>query len=319
MITNQATLDTAATTFRAVGEEIFGQTTPGMYDVFTEVIPTGSKVNEIDLLETMPVVREWLGEKEYASIIASKLSATIKKYEKSMEIDRLDLTADKLGLIARRIRTFLGNDGAAIYDKLCTEALIANGTGYDGVALFSASHPRGPAGATQSNTGTTALSFAQFEAVMVAGASLRDGNGEPLGISYDVLMVGPKLAALGREITQSAVRVGGIAATGEAATASVVTASTIPNYRGLEVYTGGSVTLVVNPRLVGTYDDYYYMIDSKRGVKPIMLYEFRRPEPIEQFSMDSDARFNLDKFRCSVECDVVAAPGLWQAAYAGIV
>ncbi len=229
MITNQQTLDIASTTFHEGVSELFENGVPGIWSTFAEVVPTGSKVNEIDVLETMPVIREWLGSKEFASSRASSKSVTVKKYEKSMEIDRLDLTADKTGLIARRIKAFLGQDGAQIYDKLLTEALIANGTGYDGVALLSASHPRGPSG-NQSNTGTTALSFAQHEAVMIIGASLRDQNAEPIGISYDTLMVGPKLAGLTREITQSNERVISVNNAGDE-TGTRVAAASAPNMR----------------------------------------------------------------------------------------
>lgn len=316
-IANQDVLDAANLTAEGVFDEIF--TNPGtrLFELFTEVVPTGSKVNEIDILETMPVIKKWTGAKEFDSIQASYLRATIEKWHRSFEIDRLDLTADKLGMIGRRIRQWV-TSAARDYDKIATDALLANPIGYDGVAIASTAHPRGPSG-NQGNTGTTALSFPQHDTVMIAGASLRDQNGESLGVSYDTLMVGPKLAKLGREITQSTERVVPISAAGVEAYASAVAATSIPNKAGLEVYTGGSMTLVVNPRLVGTYDDYYVYQDTTLGPKPIRLYEFRAPELIEQLSMDGETRFLLDKFRWSIETDCVAAPGAWQTFYMGIV
>lgn len=316
-ITDRSILDNASTAFKSFGDEIFGKSLPGVFSRYTDVMPTDSKVVEHDVIEAFPVIREWTGGKQFPDAQAASQSLTMKTYERSFKIKRLDLLTDRTGATAKRMQSFL-NDTASIYDKLAHEALVANGTGYDGVALLSASHPRGPAGATQSNTGTTALSHAQFETVMVAGSSLRDANSEPLGIAYNLLRVGPKLAALAREITGSNERIIAVANDGlEAGTR--VAAATGPNARGLQVFSGGSVDVVVDPRLVGTYDDYYYLIDTSRGVMPIVGYEFRAPEAISQDEMSAEGRFLADEFRYSVECDVVFASGVWQVIYGGLV
>jgi phage major head subunit gpT-like protein len=315
-IQNQSTIDVASTTFNAVFDEVFAAQPPGPWSLYTEVVQTQSKINELDVLETMPVVREWIGSKVFQSIRASSLSATVKKYEKSFAIDRLDLQADRTGQIGRRIRMFV-SDAGQIYDKICLETLVsASGAGplcYDGVRLFSASHPRS-AGTTWSNLTTNAFSFTQHDTIMQAGAALRDDNSEPLRIAYDTLIVGPKLFKLASEVTQSTERIIPVAATGIEAAASVVTAAAIPN-----VYGGGQMTLVVDPRLTGTFDDYYYYLDTSRGPKPLMMFEFRSPEAIDQMSMDSDGRFNDDLFKMSVEADFVVTAGSPHVAYAGIL
>lgn len=315
-IQNQSTIDVASTTFNAVFDEVFAAQPPGPWSLYTEVVQTQSKINELDVLETMPVVREWIGPKVFQSIRASSLSATVKKYEKSFAIDRLDLQADRTGMIGRRIRMFVGDSGQ-IYDKICLETLVsASGAGptcYDGKAVFATDHPRS-AGTTWSNKSSTAFSFIQHDAIMQAGAALRDDNNEPLRISYDTLIVGPKLFKLASEVTQSTERIIPIAATGAEAAASVVAGSTIPN-----VYGGGQMTLVVDPRLTGTYDDYYYYLDTKRGPKPLMMFEFRSPEAVEQMGMDSEGRFNHDLFKMSVEADFVVTAGSPHVAYAGVL
>jgi phage major head subunit gpT-like protein len=316
-VTDRSILENASTTYRELAAEIFGDRPPGLYQEWTDVRPADSKIVEHDVLESMPVVREWSGAKQFGDVQAARATLEMKSHEASFKIKRVDLITDRTGITARTMRTFLTNT-AYIYDKLSHEALVANATGYDGVALFSASHPRGPAGATQSNTSTTALSNAQFEAVMIAGASLRDANGEPFAISYDVLRVGPKLAALAREITGSNERVIAVDNSG-AESGTRVAAATGPSFRGVQVFSGGSVRVVVDPRLVGTYDDYYYLFDTTRGASALVGYELRAPEAISLDSMDDDARFHRDEFLYSVECDVVFGPGAWQVAYAGIV
>ena len=315
-LTNAEILENASKTYHDLFDSIFENGAPGFYELFSEVISTDSVLNEIDVMETMPQVREWIGEKTFRDIFVSNFTATVKNYEKSMSFKRMTVTGDRTGKVAKRLASFLasGGDGGSIYDLLSTAALVANGLCYDGSALFSASHPRGPAGANQSNITTTALSFGNHDAINIAGSSLRDNESEPMGISYDTLMVGPKNKKMGMQITQSTERVFALNAAGAEATSSVVAAASAPN-----VFGGGEMALVVNPRLVGTYDDYCYYLDTSKGVRPIVGYEMRAPEPVEQFSMEAEDRFKRDKLNASVECDIVFAPAAWQVAHAIIL
>lgn len=316
-VTNKSVFDSASTVFHELADEIFGEEVPGQWSTFADTMPTNSKTNTLDVLEAMPVVREWVGPKQYPDVNADSLTLTMKQYEASFSLKRIDLAGDQTGQIGKRIRQWLGAV-SRFYDKIATDVLLsASGAGptcYDGQALFSTAHPRGPANATQSNLSTTALSFAQHDAVRLAMASYRDVHSEPLGISPNLLMCGPKLEKLAKEITQSTERMLPINASGVEAASSVIAASTIPN-----VFGGGDTTLVINPRLVGTYDDYYYYLDTTRGVKPIMGFEMRKVEAHEQTDMDGTPRFELDELRFSLEADVVFGAGVWQVAYAGIV
>lgn len=312
-ITNQSIIDTASTVYRSLFQEIFQGPPPGTYANFVQLISTDSKVNEIDVLGAMPVIREWTSEKLFKDARAYSVSATVKAFERSFRINRLNASLDRTGLIADALRRFLSDTNGAIYDKLAHDALFDNLVGYDGVALFSASHPHGPAGATQSNTSSTAFSFAQHDAVMQAGMTLRDEESEPFGVSYDTLIVGPKLMKLAMEVTQSNERLMAVANDGlEAGTR--VAASTIPN-----VYGGGQMKLIVDPRLVGSRDDYYYYLDTSKSAKPIVMFEARAPEAVMQDQMSDEGRFLHDELRFSVEADLAFAAGAWQVAFAGIL
>jgi phage major head subunit gpT-like protein len=318
-ITNQNILDTASTTFHAKFDEIFENGAPGVFGLYTEMIPTDSKINEIDVLETMPVVREWVGAKQFKDILASNLSATIKSYERSFSIKRVDAITDRTGAIGRRISTFMnpGAEGGDIFDLLAFTELVsasgAGGTGYDGVALFSTAHVRGPAAGNQSNKSTTALSFAEHDTAIKTMTSLRDENGEPLRIAPDTLIVGPKNRKMGMQITQSTERIIAVDNAG-AESGTRVAAAAIPN-----VFGGGDMTLVVDPRLVGTQDDYYYYLDTTKGPRPIIGYVLTEPHAEDQTEMNSEGRFLNDELRFSVEADVVFAPGDWHVAYGGIL
>lgn len=318
-VTDRSVLDNASTTFKELAAEIFGEKRPpGVYQSFTSMFNTDSKIVEHDVLEAMPVAREWVGAKQFGDVQAASTTLTLKSYEASFRIKRLDLQTDRTGMVGRRIASFL-SDTAYMYDDQAHQVLFSNPTGYDGVALFSASHPRGPSG-NQSNTTNSALSLSTFETAMQTGASLRDVNGQPLMISYDTLIVGPKLAGLAREITGSSERIVAVDNSG-AESGTRVAAAALPSFRGVQVFDGGSVKVVVDPRmpLGSTYDDCWYLVDTSRGASPIVGYEFRAPEAVTLDQMDSPARFDLDEFRYSVEFDVVFGAGVWQVAYAGIL
>ena len=313
-IQNQAALDTANAAFYELIDELFaGGSAPGPWREFCDLRPTDAKVNELDILESMPAIREWSGSKLFPDMLASTLSATVKAYERSFAIKRLDLETNRSGQIARRIAAFL-QDAGQIYDKLAFAELTANNTCYDGVALFSASHPRGPAGATQSNITTSALSFATYESALIAMQGLRDASGEPLGINPNVMICGPKTRKDALEITNSRDRLKAVDASG-AESGTRVAAAAVDN-----VFGGGEMTVFVSPRLTGSYDDHVYLLDTtKAGVSPIVGFEKRAPEGIDQTDMSGDGRFMNDELRYSVECDVVFAPGAWQVAHGFIL
>jgi phage major head subunit gpT-like protein len=316
-ILGNSVFENASTTFRGVFDDIFKGAPAGPWNELALVVPTDSVLNETNVFGAMPVVREWIGQKQYQSRRAYTQTVRIKKYEQSTVLDRLDVQADRTGQIGRHIQQFVQSANETIYDKVVHDVAFSNSgngpTGYDGVALLSGSHPHAAAGGTSSNLSSTALSFAQFDAVMQACAALKLENGEPMGIMYDTLIVGPKLQKIAKEITQSNERIIAVANDGLEAGTRVAAAS-IPN-----VFGGGQLKLIVDPRLTGTQDDYYYFIDSSKSAKPFVLYEFRAPEAIDQFAMDSEGRFNFDEMRMSVEADFAVAAGAWQTIYGGVL
>lgn len=313
-ITNQASVDAANTMFHAYAEQLFaGAAKTSVYESFVETRETSSEINEIDILEAMPAMREWLGEKRYTNARVSTLSVSMKSWEKSFEIQRRKLEGSSIPDISARIQSWLGNF-AGVYDKLAFSALVSNPTCYDGVALFSASHPRGPSG-NQNNITTSAFSLANHKAIVRTMQELRDEQGESFEVSPNVIVCGPKMLPDVLEITKSTERLAAVANDGlEAGTR--VAAATIPNvWAGAEVYGGGAMVVVKTPRFVGSYDDYVLYLDTAKGVKPIVCFEKRKPEVVAQIDMTSEKRFNEDKYTWSLEADMVFAPAAWQVAH----
>lgn len=288
-----------------------------LMQLFTDFGSTDQLMTRIHLLETMPLMRQWLGDVTYEDVRYSSVSAEVKAYKKALELPRLQVASLRAaGLMQQIERVFSGPTVEGEYERIATDYLLSNPTGYDGVSLFSGSHPRGPAGATQSNTSSTALDLAQHRAVMSAGSQLRDANGEPWAIQYDTLMVGPALAQTAREVTGSDVgRVVGINASG-AETGTRIAASTIRNVAGLKIFDGGEVTVVVNPRFVGTHANKYVYLDTTKGVSPIAMRVYDE-RAIAMTADDSPERAKRDVYQWAVEADLSLLPAAWQVAYLG--
>lgn len=313
--TNQAAVDVANQTWQSIGDEVFSVPMKGLYPLYTDEATTDSKIVNHAILAAFPRLREWLGSKVYADVVTYSVSGEVKPYEASFKLKRLDLITDRTFGYARRMRQWM--EDASLVNDVCSNYLLSNPVGYDGVALFSASHPGGPAGATQSNTTTSALSFATLDAALQNGGLLADENGISLGIQYSVLRVGPKLASLAREIVKSGIRPVAINASGVEATSSVLAATNIENFKGLQIFDGGALTIVVDPQLRGTYDDYWYLHDPR--ILPIARYVLREIEPVINDQMTSAARFERDELEYSVEGDFALVPAMWQGTYAGIL
>lgn len=312
-ITNQQVLDQANTTFRAMWEK-FGAAEPGLFSLFTEVIPTDSETNTFDFVTAFPQVQEWVGEKVFEVMRAYAWTITLKTYAKNLAQNFRKVRYDRNGMLGRAIKRFLTT--TSIYDKVVTDVLLANPTGYDAVALFSASHPHGPSGSTQSNlAASTTWGPAAHKAAVVAGSSLRDEVGESLNVSYDTVMVGPSNVHLAQEITKSSTRVVPVNASGAEASASVVATGQVDNYLGMDLFTGGEMQVALNPRLVGSHAGKVFYFDTKKGASPVLLLEGRKPEAVEQTRMDDEGRFMKNELRWSVEADIAAGAGLWQTAY----
>ena len=295
---------------------------PVVYDFFcaTAEDSAGALVIEHDVAEVFPTIREWLGERQFADILFAPVRALMKTYEKSHAFTRKEANSFTGARILRLLMNWIGAREWD-YDKIVHDATFAGNTGpvgYDGVPIWSASHPRGLNGAVQSNTSATPYSAAQHRAIVIAGSSLVDPNGEPLGIGYDTIMVGPALVDLAREITESKIgtRYAAVNAAGAEATSGVVAVATVPNARGVQVFTGGPMRVIVNPRFVGALAQKYLFLDTSKGVTPMVLY------PGESFMAAltdpwMQPVFTNDSYQYGVTLDLALVPAAWQVGFFG--
>ncbi len=303
----------ANTTFVERGSELFSQAIlPGPYALWTDIVSSDGNW-ERHFLTNHPMMRQWTGARQKKALRAYKENLLPVRYEATLPIDRLLLKRDKTGSVGKAIDDFLSMEVMA-HDSTTASSLDgssgAGPTGYDGVALFSASHPHVNSSSGHSNLSAgTNLSHANFNALRSAMRKFKFENGQPMHIIPTHMRVGPDLEQRAKEILQASDRVVFSDSTASETTTAVVDTATMTNvWRG-------EATVVVDPRIT-TY--YWDLFDLSKGVmKPMRLVDERRPESISQTDMADESRFNDDVFNFGLEGEWVVGAGDWQTAYRG--
>ncbi len=116
-----------------------------------------------------------------------------------------DRTGELMTKVRGAARNFNRHVDKLVFDSINSGASIGAdyGAGYDGVAMFSASHiDNGAAYQTaQSNVHTLALDSTNFNTVYVAASTRLDDQGEQTGYVPNLLLVPPALEATAAQLT----------------------------------------------------------------------------------------------------------------------
>lgn len=95
---------------------------------------------EYGIFGGFPGMREWIGERQMQTAIKKTYNIRNVKYESSMPFAEEDADRDKSGLFEAYIRDYAAQSPVGHWEDLIIALLNANGTCYDGIAYFSASH-----------------------------------------------------------------------------------------------------------------------------------------------------------------------------------
>jgi phage major head subunit gpT-like protein len=279
-------------------------------DTIATVINTTLPVQRYSWLGAVPAMREFIDERRPSGMSAHTVTIEDKTFESTIAVDRKAIEDDQLDLIRLRIRD-LAFRVSAHRQQIVVDALAGGftGVGYDGEALFSTAHPTFGAN-THGNRTTDALSAAALAAGIEKMMTVPDDTGTPLGVMPDTLVVGPKLQWQATELIDSPV----VVYKGNSAD----TAASTPYKNALQ----GRLKLVVSPFLTGASDDYWFLLDTKRPIKSVILQQ-RSDVPVEFSALDkasgAEAAFMRDRFYYGVRARYNVGYGLWQCAYGAIL
>ncbi len=310
-------LEAVTTSYLTLADSVFanGGITPLGSIIAPVRVPCNGTMFEVDSLGAIPAVREIAGTRPWGNLRAYVNRVPVKKYgPDGLFFKMIDIDNDPAGLIASKLKQYL-NGAADWIEAPLWSAFFANPTSIDGVALFSASHVNGAAGATWSNTTSSALSPSTFFTGVSAMASLVYESNEPAGYYPDVLMVGPNNEKMARDLCGPD-RVVPIAATGLEAYSSALAPATKSNWMA------DRMKVVINPRMIGTYDDYWYLIDSKRasaGASPMFIGDAKPMAAIAVTDPSSEAMVQRSEVQFYAEAYAGIMGGVPYSIYGGLV
>jgi|GEM_PF-2115055 len=295
---------TANTVARSSFDEMFtgGYQSPS-FGVIAEVVPgLNAQTLENNIVGPVALLREWTGMKQFKMVRAYKNSADTKAYEASMSFRRRDLIGAGGDLILKRLGDLaVANRGGM--ERLASAYRDTNPTGYDGVALYSASHPHATeSGGTQSNLTALDLSASALDQAMYTASLLTLENGDPADVSIDCIEVGPKLLKRALELAEADQRVASFDQDGKIDSGWRVGGAAVVN-----VFQG-RLKVIENKRLTGYT---WYTHDGSKSAKSVIVGVNRPFELIKNWDMDSHARFMNDELQTSIEGDLILLAGDW--------
>lgn len=141
MIINQSNLSDLFKAYNAAFNQGFRDAKPMWQNLATEV-PSATKENHYAWLGQFPKLREWLGDREVASMEAFDYTIKNKKFESTVGVPRDDIEDDTYGVYSPLMKE-MGFAGATHPDELVWP-LLANGINtpcYDGQYFFDVDHP----------------------------------------------------------------------------------------------------------------------------------------------------------------------------------
>jgi|GEM_PF-243314 len=277
-------------------------------DKIATVINTTLPIQKYAWLGSTPPMREFVDERRPSGMAAYAVTIEDKTFESTISVDRKAIEDDQLDLIRLRIRD-LASRVSQHRHQIVVQSLLAGGVGigYDGATFFNAAHT-GYGGTTYSNTTASVFSMASLSTAISTMMQLPDDTGTPLGIVPDTLVVGPQLMWDAIELVESPTVVyKGTGSTGTSPT------DYVNAFRG-------RLRLVVSPYITGAQSAAWFLIDTKRPIKGVILQQ-RSDVPVEFTALESasgsESAFMRDRYFYGVRARYNVGYGLWQAAYGG--
>lgn len=220
-------------------------------------VPSGGEANDYDWFEAVPGFTEWVGERKLGLLSAQAYRLVNREWANGILIKRSSLRDDKLRMQRPRIAS-LAQKARLHAGQLVVQRMIegfTTGLGYDGLSFFNAAHPNGGNGFPFSNVTTAQLSLSAYWAARQAMHEIKDEEGDPLRVSPNVLVVGPKLEELAMEITTANLKSNAGDATDNVARQH-------------------NTRVIMSHELTGATDDYWFLADLRQAVRP-MIYQVR--------------------------------------------
>jgi phage major head subunit gpT-like protein len=268
--------------------------TPVIYPQIATVIPGVSERVEFKWLSSIPTLKRWVGDRTLQRLRAESVALTTDWWANGIEVDVDDLNNEaRFGMLGLRIRS-LASACARRMDDQVVQYYVNGfagtlGVTYDGQFLFDTDHTAAGngTGVQQSNLQTGPLSSTSFNAAIQKGMLFTDDEGEPIGVRFPTILVGPQQQLAVRQIFKAEILTNG---------------STNVDY--------GMATPMVSPRITGTH----WFLLTEEEIKAVLLGIEVEPQFAAADSPQSFEMFSRRNALYGSHVKFGVAYGLWQGA-----
>lgn len=262
------------------------------WNQIADLVPSTQAVETYPWLGNIPNFSEFEGERKRRKMSEYSTAIANVPFESTIAVKRILLATEQYGKL-NTLAQQMGRRFPAFLEKKVYQTLesAATTTGYDGQYVVDTDHSEGSSG-TQSNKGTTALSASSFATARAAMMSFKDDQGEPTGVTPNVIVVPPGLGDTARQILNATELSGG----------------------GTNVQVG-QATVVESAWLSDTNN--WYLLDTTLD-KPIIVQELEELEVGFQ-GPDSHVGWNRAEFEYGAYWSGGFGFGDWRRIYGSIV
>lgn len=300
---NPSTLSALFLSFNLRFQDALKQPQKLWWDQVATTFPSTAESQSYPWGNSLPLPREWVGDRIANSISLYNKVVTNKVFEGNLRVPVPKIEDDQYGVflpiiddLARGVKKFPDVRLAALIRNL------QNVPTYDGKNFYASDHPIDP----DKGTGTQQNYWSSGKALTpdnlwdvwqtMTGYSREDGT--PLGVEPDTLLVPPQLAQAATLYTSAEF----LAINPIAGQTSVGSSSNVTKKLGLNV--------IVAQELRGDATT-WYMLDTSRAIKPFGWQQRRPPRFTQQTAPNSEAVFYRNEYVYGVDFRGEAFETLW--------
>lgn len=210
----------------------------------TTPFPSTGAMNLYPFIEDLGQWREWLGERVWNNLKASKFQVTNRDFEKSYKLPKKDIDDDQYAVFPAMVQLAAAG-WPHLKNTIRMDVITGNAETFTGKALLADDHAYGDN--TIDNLVADALSQNSFEAAFLAASSWKFANNLPTNTRFTHLLVGEKLRGTALELVADKTTTGGFNRN------------------------AGRVAVLVVDEFSGSYDDYWLLADNSKPLKPLLL------------------------------------------------
>lgn len=295
MLINKNTLAEVFRNLKTTYNKAFDSADSTWQKIAMEVPSTGSE-NSYKWLDNFPRMRRWIGEKHVKKLKANAYTVENEDWETTVEVERNVIEDDNLGVVKPQAE-LAGFSAKQLADEIVYELVNLGFTKkcFDNQYFFDADHPVGKVTVSNKGTaplviGTLAGAKASFGAARTAMRRFKDEDGRPLGVKPNIFLVPPAL---------------------EDDANTLMTVDRLED--GKPNPYKGTCEVVVGDWLES--DTAWFLLDTRKPVKPFILQIRKKPVFVSQINMDADDVFTRKVYKFGAEARAAGGYGFWQMAW----